>query len=91
MEKGDGQEIAQDAGMRPEQISRQLSAPPPEGQGLQVVVLLAAINRDIRRGVAHRIEAWKRLLFEGVTEIHEEEVSVVRFPKDGRQFRLEGF
>ena len=90
MEKGEGQEMANDAALRPEQVSRQL-APPPEGQGLQVILLLAAINRDIRRGAAHRIEAWSRLIFGGVTEIHEEEVLVVRFPKDGRQFRLEGF
>jgi hypothetical protein len=89
-EKGDYAEMGADAGQRPEQMSRQLSAPPPEGQSLTIALVLAAINREIRRCHAERIEAWKQLLFGGVTEIHEDTVNVVRFPKDGRQFRLEG-
>lgn len=71
-------------------MSRQLCAAPPEGQSLSVALLLAAVNREIRRGNGQRIEAWKQLLFGGVTEIIEERVNVVRFPKDGAQYRLEG-
>ena len=89
-EKGDYAEMGVDAGQRPEQMSRQLCAAPPEGQSLSIALLIAAINREIRRNHPERVEAWRRLVFGGVTEIFEEAVSVVRFPKDGRQFRLEG-
>lgn len=79
-----------DCGQRPEQMSRQLSAAPPEGQSLSVALLLAAINREVRRNHAPRIEAWKALIFGGVTEIFEETALIVRFPKDGKQMRLDG-
>lgn len=89
-EKGDYLAMGADCGQRPEQMSRQLSAAPPEGQSLSVALLLAAINREARRNNAPRIEAWKQLIFGGVTEITEETALIVRFPRDGRQLRLDG-
>ena len=95
MKAGDASKMAEDAGVRREEISREIAPDPYAGARfrvghLRVSVLLAAVNRDIRRGDASRIEGWKQLLFGGVTEIREERVAIVRFTKDGRQFQLLG-
>lgn len=95
MRQGDGLRMADDASTNKNEISREL-APDPHGGArfrtshLRVSILLAAINRDLRRGDPSRIEAWRQLLFGGVNEVHVEQIAVVRFTKDGRQYQLLG-
>lgn len=69
MRFGESARMAEDAGFRREEISREL-APTQYGgfrvSHLRVAVLLAAINRAARRGDSPSIEGWKQLLFGGV-------------------------
>lgn len=84
--KGDNERLAFLAGLRTDQVSRQL-APKPEGEGLQACVILAAI-----RGLlpAVEVDAQREVVFGGLTEYDVADARVVRFPKDGRQLRLQG-
>jgi hypothetical protein len=66
MRFGESARMAEDAGFRREEISREL-APTQYGgfrvSHLRVAVLLAAINRAARRGDSPSIESWKQMLF----------------------------
>ncbi len=84
--KGDNERISALSGVRQDQISRQL-APAPDGEGLQLRVFLAAVVCLLP---AVEIDALKEVIFGGITEYAVTEARIVRFPKDGRQFRLEG-